>query len=84
MTTKTAVLDRMLDPVVTPELARQLLAYRADAQMQSRIDELADKCNEGSLTAGEREEYEAYVSAINFLAILPLFLPTKRTLQYML
>ncbi len=70
MTTKTAVLDRMLDPVITRELAQQLLAYRADLELQSRIDELAEKCNEGILSPTEREEYEAYVSAISFVSIL--------------
>jgi hypothetical protein len=70
MTTKTAVLDRMLDTVVTPELAQQLVAYRADPATQTRIAELAEKCNEGLLTAVEREEYEAYVAAINMVSIL--------------
>jgi hypothetical protein len=70
MSTRTAVLDRMLDPVFTPELARQLADFRADPQTQAHIEELAEKCNEGLLTPDEREEYEAYVSAINFVSIL--------------
>ena len=34
------------------------------------LDELAEKCNEGRLTAAEHEQYEAYVEAIGFVAIL--------------
>jgi len=34
---------------------------RASEDVQSRIDELADKCNEGQLTADERAQYEMFV-----------------------
>ncbi len=67
------VLDRIFDPlqdVLTPESARRLVAWRADEATQRRLDELGDKCNEGTLTADEREEYEAYVQAIDFIGIL--------------
>ena len=67
------VLDRLLDPVarsLTPETARALVALRADPETQARIDELADKCNEGRLTPAEREEYETAVQASTFIAIL--------------
>jgi hypothetical protein len=66
-------LDRMLDPLsecLTPALARRLVKFRADAATQARIDELADKCNEGDLTPTERREYAAYVRAIHLIAIL--------------
>jgi hypothetical protein len=68
-----SALDRLLDPVgrcLTPEVARALVALRADAETQARIDELADKCTEGTLSPTERAEYEAYVAAIDFLTIL--------------
>ena len=67
------VLDRLLDPVSRcfgEDGARLLVALRADAQAQSRIDELATKCNEGSLTLAERDEYEACVQAGEMIAIL--------------
>src|SRR5438132_11838105 len=67
------VLDRLLDPVtrcLTPEVARQLVALKADPQFQERLDTLADKCTEGLLTPDEREEYETYVRAIHIIAIL--------------
>lgn len=66
-------LDRILDPVgraLTPEVARSLVRLRVDAKTQSQIDKLARKCNKGKLTDAERLEYETYVSAIDFVAIL--------------
>jgi hypothetical protein len=67
------VLDRMLDPlrdVLTPALARRLVRFRADAATQARVQELADKCNEGELTPAERREYAAYVRAIHVISVL--------------
>ena len=54
-----AFLDRLLDPVArcfTPKVARALLEVRAEPELQSRINELATKCNEGLLSTEEREE----------------------------
>lgn len=70
MITRSSVLDQMLEPVITPDVAAKIVALRADEQTQARIDELASKCNEGLLTEDERAEYEAYVSAINFVSVL--------------
>lgn len=67
------ILDRFLDPFgafLTPEVAQRLVDFRVDEQTQTRIDELADKCNEGQLIPAEREEYDTYISAIDFVTIL--------------
>jgi hypothetical protein len=67
------VLDRLLEPlgrILTPEVAAKLVKLRFDAKAQARIDKLARKCNEGELTDDERREYETYVHAIDFIAIL--------------
>jgi hypothetical protein len=67
------VLERILEPVsssLNDEAARRLISLRADAASQVRIAELAVKCNEGQLTDDERDEYEAYVMAGEFVAIL--------------
>ncbi len=67
------LLDRLLDPVgrcLTADAARQLVDLRADPTLQRRVDRLADRANEGELTADEREEYETYISAANLIAIL--------------
>jgi hypothetical protein len=71
--TNTAVLDRLLDPlsrILTPEVAQRLARLRCDPKAQLRISKLARKCNEGELTDAERSEYEAYVYAIDFIAML--------------
>src|SRR5258708_7916804 len=73
------VLERILEPVsssLNDEAARKLISLRADAASQSRIAELADKCNEGQLTDDERDEYEAYVMAGEFVAILQAQAPS--------
>jgi hypothetical protein len=67
------VLHRMLDPFsecLTPAMARRIAKFRADAQTQARVDELATKCSEGDLSPAERREYAAYVQAINLISIL--------------
>ncbi len=68
-----SVLDRILDPIsrcLTPDVARAVSELRTDAETQARLDELADKSTEGELSPTERAEYEAYVSAIDFLGAL--------------
>jgi hypothetical protein len=65
--------DRLLDSIsgrLTPEVARWLVDLRADPEVQSRVDLLADKCTEGDLTPEERAEYESYVRATSLIAIL--------------
>lgn len=72
---KTSALSRFLDPVtslLTPEVARRIVDFRAEAQTQARLDELAEKSNEGLLSPEERTEYEGYVRAIDLITILQL------------
>ena len=47
-----------------------VLAAQPDDALQERIEELASKCTEGELTPEERKEYEAYVRADKFVAIV--------------
>ena len=70
--TKSTALDRLLEPfadILTPEVARGIVDMRADPQLQARLDELASKANDGQLTDAERQEYEDYVDAIDFIGI---------------
>ena len=49
--TRTNILDRFLDPVgsyLTPEVARRLVRFRADARTQKRLDEFAEKNQDGN------------------------------------
>ncbi len=67
------VLNRLLEPVsssLNEEAARKLVGLKADRQARARVAKLARKCNEGELTAEERDEYEMYVMAGEFVAIL--------------
>ena len=71
--TESAILEKMLEPVArcfTPAVAQQIAELRADLSTQTRIDELAMKCNEGELTEAEQREYGAYVEAIDLIGIL--------------
>ena len=65
--------DRGVRPVlqiVLPDKAEQLLSFRPDPELQARIEELAEKSTEGQLSEEERAEYEGYVRANKFIAIL--------------
>lgn len=67
------VLSKLLDPVgrmMPTEFARRIVELRASPDVQARIDELADRCNEGELTPEERAEYDAYIDAIDVVSIL--------------
>jgi hypothetical protein len=52
------------------ESARALLELPVNSRVQARVDLLAEKCNQGSITREERSEYEALVWADQFLGIL--------------
>jgi len=69
----TTFLARLLKPIglcLTAEVAQALVNLRADPSVQNRLDELADKSTEGTLTEDEQAEYEAYVHALDFIAVL--------------
>lgn len=66
-------LDRLLDPLtdcLTPAMARRIVSFRADRATKARIQELADKCNEGELTSDEHRQYESFVRAIHLISVL--------------
>ena len=52
------------------ESAQQVADLRADSRLQARLDELADKSTDGTLTEDERSEYDTYVRALDFIAVL--------------
>jgi hypothetical protein len=65
--------DRGTDPILrllTVEQAREIVRFKGEASLQRRIAELARKSNEGELTPAERAEYEGYIRANKFIAIL--------------
>ena len=56
--------------LLTPAQLRQLSQLQADPSLAGRIQELAEKANEGTLTNSETLEYEAYIETNNLLAVL--------------
>jgi hypothetical protein len=68
-------LDVLLDQVAqcfTTEVARRVVELRIDAPTRARVDELAEKANEGTLSEAERGEYAEFVEAADLLGILQL------------
>ena len=55
---------------MTPADAKRILALRLGEQAQRRIQELADKCDAGTLTPEERTEYQLLVEAGDLVALL--------------
>lgn len=65
--------DKMIDGLSRcfhGDSAKEFLKFRVDADLQKQIDELADKCNEGTLTPDERSEYGEIVVLDGYVAIL--------------
>ena len=72
-TPETTAFERGVHPIlqiVLPGKADAVLNFRPDPALQDRIEELAAKSTEGELTDQERAEYEGYVRANKFVAIL--------------
>lgn len=70
-----SLLDRFLDPVVeflSADAAQKIIDLRIDQELQARLDALADKANEGTLSAAEQEEYEGYIDDLDTIAIFKL------------
>ena len=66
-------LDLFLDPVTdafSPEVAKAVVAIRADDQTQTRIEELRHKANEGTLTPDEESDYKEFVEAVDVVSII--------------
>ena len=67
------LLDDLLEPFgacLTPEVAQKLVNLQANEAVVARVEELADKCNEGTLTPDERAEYESYVQVNQVMTLL--------------
>ena len=71
----TNYLSEFLDPVAqtfTPDVARKIADLRAGPKLQARIENLADKANEGKLTPEEDAEYKQFVQALDVFSIIQL------------
>ena len=66
-------LERLLRPLrreLSVELADALLRLTADAEVQARYEELADKNTEGTLSRRGKSELESLIRANSILSIL--------------
>lgn len=68
-------LNQMLEPLsrsLSVEAAQSLVSLRIDSATEARIQELAERCNEGLLTEAEQAEYHGYVEAAEILSLIKL------------
>ena len=69
-------LERFVDHLTrgfTPELAKHFAELpKPNPEFQVRLDELAAKANEGSLSPEETAEYDKYVEYMDFVAYMRL------------
>jgi hypothetical protein len=68
-----AILERVLEPAshkMTADVARWFIGIRADADLQARVDELADKNTAGVITSEELAEYDDYLMAADIVGVL--------------
>ncbi len=75
MSTNAPTIDQLIEPVgqcLTHEVAERLVALRANPELQTEVDRLAEKANQGTLTADERTQYEQYVSFAQFVTLLQI------------
>jgi len=55
---------------LTPEAARYLLRFRFTENDQSRLQELAERSQDGTLTEEEGREFDSYLHIGNLLAVM--------------
>ena len=55
---------------LTPEVAMRIVNLRADSPTQARVDQLAEKANQGQLSPAEQREYDRYLEAFRFVTVL--------------
>ena len=68
-------LDGLLEPLsccLDAESARRVVELQVATPVQERIDMLAERANDGTLSDDERLEYEALINAADFISILKL------------
>jgi hypothetical protein len=57
----------------TPELAKHFAELpQPNPEFQARLDTLAEKANEGTLSPEEAREYDTYIEYMDFIALLRL------------
>jgi len=68
-------LNQMLEPLsqtLSVEAAQAITALKISPALEARIQELADRSNEGLLTDQEQAEYRGYVEGAEILSLIKL------------
>ena len=71
----TALLNEILDPFtecLDYESAQRVMNFGITPAVQQRVNQLAERANEGLLTEEEQADYDALINAADFIAILKL------------
>lgn len=69
----TTIIEQAIAPfaeTMTRESALKIVELKANADLQSRVDDLADKANSGQLTDSERTEYDQFLAAFHLITVL--------------
>lgn len=69
----TTTLDKLFDSVgecLTVDTASKLTSLSLPDSLQTQLDDWADRNSLGQLAGEEREQYEAMLRALNFIAVL--------------
>lgn len=72
-TSTESLVAKMLEPAfraLPPDVARCIVEYKGDEELERQIEVLAEKANEGELTPEEHKEYASYIRAGNILATM--------------
>jgi len=72
-TSETAIFERLVlpsDPVLSEPAARSILAMQFSPEDRARMQALADKAKQGTLSPEEEQEVENYERVGHYLAIL--------------
>ena len=67
------LLSEMLEPVTkafSRDVAEAFVNLKGSERVQTRIGELAEKCNRGEITATEQAEYRSCVQVIDLISLL--------------
>ena len=67
------MLGQVIAPIgrsLSPATARAILSMRADKSTKRRVEQLARKCNHGTLSPEERAEYQLFVEVGDLVGLL--------------
>ena len=71
--TTAEIIDQVLTPLtecLTPEAAKQIVAFQPDEATRTAVDALAAKANAGTLSAEEKVAYQEYIDAFDLVATI--------------